>query len=212
MSCPAGRFSSSIFAVKSLSGRAAIGGSALASLNDSVVETSTSICEGRSARAHTTPPSALTSPDCTPWVTTGRSAARDRRGIAMRLAAAAPYLMNRRREILREKPVFMRALGAILRVIAHETYEDNVTARLPPLSNVARNEIGRVRHGAASRYQPRRSRCFSSAGGYSDQSRRFSSDRKWAPAPSRRWKNTAPYRDPRYTRPGKSSFGRPGRN
>ena len=76
MSCPAGRFSSSIFAVKSLSGSAAIGGRARHLAKDSVVETSTSICEGRSARAHTTPPSVLTSPDCTPWVITGRSAAR----------------------------------------------------------------------------------------------------------------------------------------
>src|SRR3984957_5502747 len=164
MSCPAGRFSSSILAVKSLSGRAAIGGSARASLKDSVVGTSTSICGGGSARPHTTPPSALTSPDCTPCVTIGRSAARDRRGIATRPAAAAPYLMNRRREILREKPVFMRALGAILRVIAHETYEDNVTARLPPLSNVARNEIGRRGHGAAGRYKPGRSRSIGSGG------------------------------------------------
>ena len=76
MSCPAGRFSSSIFAVKSLSGSAAIGGKARALLNDSVVATSTIICDGRSARAHTTPPSAPTSPDCTPWVISGRSAAR----------------------------------------------------------------------------------------------------------------------------------------
>ena len=43
---------------------------------DSVVDTSTSICEGRSARAHTTPLSVLTSPDCTPQVIIGRSAAR----------------------------------------------------------------------------------------------------------------------------------------
>jgi hypothetical protein len=76
MSWPEGRFSSSIFAVKSLSGNAAIGGNARAWLNDSVVATSTIICEGRSARAHTTPPSAPTSPDCTPWVICGRSAAR----------------------------------------------------------------------------------------------------------------------------------------
>src|SRR5712672_2071452 len=52
MSCPAGRFSSSILAVKSLSGSAAIGGKALALPNDSVVATSTIICDGRSARAH----------------------------------------------------------------------------------------------------------------------------------------------------------------
>ncbi|MGY4424196.1 hypothetical protein ACVWY2_006645 [Bradyrhizobium sp. JR6.1] len=78
MSWPEGRFSSSIFAVKSLSGNAVIGGSARTSLNESDVATSTIIWEGRSARAHTTPPSTPTSPDCTPWVITGRSAARDR--------------------------------------------------------------------------------------------------------------------------------------
>jgi hypothetical protein len=63
MSCPPGRFSTSIFAVKSLSGSALIGGSARASLKDSVVEISTIICEGRSARDQITPPSAPTSPD-----------------------------------------------------------------------------------------------------------------------------------------------------
>jgi hypothetical protein len=62
--------------VKSLSGSAAIGGNARALANDSVVATSTIICDGRSARAQTTPPSAPTSPDCTPWLTRGRSAAR----------------------------------------------------------------------------------------------------------------------------------------
>jgi hypothetical protein len=68
-------FSSSILAVKSL-GSAAIGGNACALANDLDVATSTSICEGRSARAHTTPPSAPTSPDCTPEVIIGWSAAR----------------------------------------------------------------------------------------------------------------------------------------
>src|SRR6266478_3972125 len=71
-----GKIFQSIFAVKSLSGSAAIGGKTLALPNDSVVATSTIICDGRSTRAHTTPPSAPTSPDCTPWVMCGRSAAR----------------------------------------------------------------------------------------------------------------------------------------
>ena len=53
-----------------------IGGKARAWLNDSDVATSTIMCDGRSARAHTTPPSAPTSPDCTPCVICGRSAAR----------------------------------------------------------------------------------------------------------------------------------------
>src|SRR5207244_4783680 len=108
---PAGRFSSSIFAVKSLSGRAAIGGRALALARDSVVATSTSICEGRSARAHTTPPSVPTSPDCTPEVTTGRSAARLRYGVASAPIAAAPAVeRKRRRERLREILNVMRSL------------------------------------------------------------------------------------------------------
>ena len=42
----------------------------------SLVETSTSIRAGRSVLAHTTPESIDTSPDWTPWVTIGRSAAR----------------------------------------------------------------------------------------------------------------------------------------
>src|SRR5882757_3836729 len=106
MSCPAGRFSSSIFAVKSLSGSAAIGGNALALAKDSVVATSTIICEGRSARAQTTPPSAPTSPDCTPWVMTGRSAARLRYGIAI---IPAPVAAVEERNFRREIRMVMRA-------------------------------------------------------------------------------------------------------
>jgi hypothetical protein len=89
-------------AVKSLSGRAAIGGKARAFLNDSVVATSTSICDGRSARAHTTPPSVPTSPDCTPWAICGRSAARLSEGIAVTPSALAPVERKRRRESLRK--------------------------------------------------------------------------------------------------------------
>src|SRR5262245_35807315 len=37
---------------------------------------------GRSQRAHTTPESTETSPDCSPWVMHGRSAARLRQGLA----------------------------------------------------------------------------------------------------------------------------------
>ena len=55
---------------------AAIGRSARRLAKDSVVETSTSICEGRSARDHTMALSVLTSPDCTPCGISGRSAAR----------------------------------------------------------------------------------------------------------------------------------------
>src|SRR5262245_57562159 len=58
----------------------------------SVVETSTSMREGRSARAHTMPESVDTSPDCKPWVICGRSPAKLRLGLAtpsMTVAAAA---------------------------------------------------------------------------------------------------------------------------
>src|SRR5215472_13228834 len=100
MSWPLGRSSTSILAVKSLSGSALIGGSWRATLKDSVVATSTIICEGRSARDQITPPSAPTSPDCTPWVIAGRSAARDRYGLATRLTpVAAAVERKRRREI-----------------------------------------------------------------------------------------------------------------
>src|SRR6478735_5664202 len=102
MSWPDGRFSKSIFAVKSLSGSAAFGGSARTLAKDSVVDTSTSISEGRSARDHTTPLSVLTSPDCTPCGTRGRSAARLRYGVAMVPSAAALAVeIKRRREIRR---------------------------------------------------------------------------------------------------------------
>src|SRR5581483_3456237 len=63
---PCGKVLEQNLGLKIISGKAANWGSARASLKDSVVETSTSICEGRSARAHTTPPSVATSPDCTP--------------------------------------------------------------------------------------------------------------------------------------------------
>jgi hypothetical protein len=46
------------------------------SLKLSVVATSTSMRDGRSARAQTTPESAETSPNWMPWVIRGRSAAR----------------------------------------------------------------------------------------------------------------------------------------
>jgi hypothetical protein len=39
--------------------------------------------DGLSARAHTTPESDETSPDCTPWLTIGRSLARLMNGAAM---------------------------------------------------------------------------------------------------------------------------------
>src|SRR5215472_1002301 len=58
--------------------------------------------DGPSARAQTTAESTDTSPDCTPWVIVGRSAAKLRAGRAMpetavRVAADAPVASKRRR-------------------------------------------------------------------------------------------------------------------
>src|SRR5271168_4920715 len=68
-----------------------------------------------------------------PWVMAGRSAAREREGIAT--APSAPVALPRkcRREIPRAGFSFMRAFGSVLAnaVVAHEVYEDNMTARLP---------------------------------------------------------------------------------
>ena len=63
-------------AVKSLSGSASTKMPLWMVLKLSVVATSTCMRDGRSARAQTIPESADTSPDWTPWVMTGRSAAR----------------------------------------------------------------------------------------------------------------------------------------
>jgi hypothetical protein len=70
------------------------------SLNESVVASSTCMRAGRSARAHTTPELIDTSPDCTPWLTCGRSPARLIAGqaTAPTVPAAAAVLRNRRRE------------------------------------------------------------------------------------------------------------------
>src|SRR3954469_18425146 len=68
-----------------------------------VVATSTVMRDGRSARAHTMPESSDTSPDWTPWVMTGRSAARLRYGRAMSSSpvamAAEPAVASSRRRL-----------------------------------------------------------------------------------------------------------------
>ena len=75
----------------------------------SVVEASTIIRAGRSALAQTTPPSAVTSPDCRPWVICGRSAARLRYGVAMLPSAAAPEAAVVARKCRREIRIVMQA-------------------------------------------------------------------------------------------------------
>jgi hypothetical protein len=88
--------------VKSLSGSASTKATLRTSLKLSVVAISTSIREGLSARAHMTPESTVTSPDCRPCVIRGRSLARLTKGRAMppivvSAVAAALVAMNRRR-------------------------------------------------------------------------------------------------------------------
>ncbi len=83
MSCPAGNPSSRTFAVKSDSASASTWTTLRMVLKLSVVATSTSMRDGRSARAHTTAESTDTSPDWIPCVTTGRSATRLIDGLAM---------------------------------------------------------------------------------------------------------------------------------
>src|SRR5262245_16507399 len=102
MSCPGGSPSRSALAVKSVSGSASTQTALRIALKLSVVATSTSMRAGRSVRAQTTPPSVDTSPDWTPWVMTGRSAARLRYGLAMPPSAVmdsedAAVATNRRR-------------------------------------------------------------------------------------------------------------------
>jgi hypothetical protein len=68
----------------------------------SVVENSTIMRDGRSARAHTIAPSAPTSPDWMPWVIAGRSAALLRDGMKTPAAAVStpPQPFNRRRRVV----------------------------------------------------------------------------------------------------------------
>ncbi len=69
--------------MKSLSGSASANTPWRMLLKLSVVEISTCMRAGRSARAQTTPESVPTSPDCSPWVMIGRSAARLKYGLAI---------------------------------------------------------------------------------------------------------------------------------
>ena len=89
--------------MKSLSGSASTNAPCADVLKLSVVATSTSMRAGRSARAQTTPESAETSPDCTPCVISGRSAARLRYGLAIdpmaEKAVADAAVANSRRRV-----------------------------------------------------------------------------------------------------------------
>src|SRR5262249_16511700 len=67
-------------------------------LKESVVAISTCMRAGRSARAQTMPQSVDTSPDCTPCVMIGRSAARLIAGQAIAAVEAETDLRNARRD------------------------------------------------------------------------------------------------------------------
>src|SRR6516225_6211881 len=112
--CPTCRPSSNALAVKSVSGRASTKTALRIFLKLSLVATSTSMRDARSARAQTIAESTETSPDWTPWVMTGRSAARLSAGLAIPPAAAiaadeAAVVKKRRR--VSDAPLRMTAIG-----------------------------------------------------------------------------------------------------
>src|SRR5262249_62033097 len=90
MSWPAGSPSIRALTVRSVSGRASTYATRWLFLKLSVVDQSIRARDGRSARAHTTAESTDTSPDCTPWLIDGRSAARLIVGFAIPLPAPTP--------------------------------------------------------------------------------------------------------------------------
>src|SRR5262249_53696908 len=80
----------------------------------SLVATSTSMRDGLSARAQTIAESTETSPDWTPWVITGRSAARLSAGLAMPPAAAITAdeaAVVKKRRPVSDAPLRMTAIG-----------------------------------------------------------------------------------------------------
>jgi hypothetical protein len=86
-------------AVKSVSGSASTKAPWRMSLKLSVVAISRRILDGRSERAQSTAESIETSPLCTPWLISGRSAARLRYGFASVTAASVVALVRSRRRV-----------------------------------------------------------------------------------------------------------------
>src|SRR5260370_32111806 len=92
--------------------------------------------DGRSARAHTTAESTDTSPDCTPWLIEGRSAARLTVGRAMppaaTIPAAADVFRKRRRVIGWRMRMLMRSSEAAGEFLAnrsrHQVHESLMTS------------------------------------------------------------------------------------
>src|SRR5206468_918759 len=113
---PAGSPSIRTLAVRSVSGNASTYVARWLFLKLSVVDQSIRARDGRSARAHTTAESTDTSPDCTPWLSEGRSAARLTSGRATPPTAAilapAEVFRNRRREIDWRMRMLMRCSEA----------------------------------------------------------------------------------------------------
>ncbi len=118
MSWPAGSPSSSALAVKSLSGKASTDTALWIVRKLSVVAASTSMRAGRSVRAHTMPQSVETSPDWTPCVTAGRSAARLRAGLA--IPPTAPIAADD------------AAAASNRRRVSAEAKADPISERVPP--------------------------------------------------------------------------------
>ena len=88
----------SALTVKSVSGSASTNAARWLFAKLSVVDQSIRARDGRSARAHTTAESSETSPDCTPWLMDGRSAARLTSGAEiLAIPAMAEVFRNRRR-------------------------------------------------------------------------------------------------------------------
>src|SRR5215467_15467911 len=118
MSCAGGRFPTRSLAVRSVSGSASTKAAWRTSLKLAVVEMSSCMREGRSARAHTTPESVEMSPDCRPCVMIGRSSARLTNGRAMpplvvKAVAAALVARNVRRVVERTRIVIRASASHI---------------------------------------------------------------------------------------------------
>src|SRR5215468_9366829 len=140
MSWPAGSPSIRTLTVRSVSGSASTYAARWLFLKLSVVDQSISARDGRSARAHTTAESTETSPDCTPWLIEGRSAARLTIGRQMPLAAAIParadVLSNRRRVIGWRTRMFIGSSEAALNFVAatpHQVDESLMTEPHRPI-------------------------------------------------------------------------------
>src|SRR5712671_6299087 len=156
MSWPAGSPSIRTLAVRSVSGNASTYAARWLFLKLSVVDQSIRARDGRSARAHTTAESTDTSPDCTPWLIEGRSAARLTFGRAIPPAAAIPatadVFRNRRRVIDWRMRMLMgssEAAGEFAAASRHQIHESLMTGLGSAISNHMRRHSGAPRERRA---------------------------------------------------------------